>query len=125
MLQNLLKGLQSGMSGASTAGAFGPGGQNFLGGAGTAMGAGTANEFGVGNVAGDGMASLMGKLQNMTPDQKLQMSGQLAQFAAPPSGMQPLAPVTPQQTQYADFVNPAGQSGVALPQMRTPLGIGS
>lgn len=125
MMQNLLNGLQSGMSGASTAGAFGPGGQNYLGGPGTAIGAGTTNEFGAGNVAGDGLASIMGKLQNMTPEQQLQISGHLAQFAAPPAtGMQPLAPVTPQQSSYSDFMQPAGQGQMPVPGLRTPIGIG-
>ena len=124
-LMNAVKGVGTGATGASTSGAFGPGGQNFLGGQGTAMGAGTVNEFGAGNVAGDGLASIMGKLQNMTPEQQLQISGHLAQFAAPPAtGMQPLAPVTPQQSSYSDFMQPAGQGQMPVPGLRTPIGIG-
>lgn len=124
---NGLKSMGTGMSGAATSGTFGAGGKPFLGGEGTALGGGAMGEFGVGATVGGaaktGLEGLMGKVQNMTPEQKLMIASQMAQFAAPPAmgAMQrPQAPVP----QYSNFMNPAAGQPTPAPQLRTPLGIG-
>lgn len=118
---NSFAGLLGGMNGVASAGAFGAGRAPYLGGAGTAIGGG---EFSSMQNAGGGLNALMGKLQNMTPEQQQQLVGHLAQFAAPPQGAMPsgATPMPVPQTNYASFVNPGMQT--ALPQLRTPMGIG-
>ena len=129
---NAMKGFGTGASGAATSGTFGAGGQGFLSGQGTAMGGNALSEFGAAptagaNVAG-GLEGFMGKLQglqDMTPEQQMQIATQMAQFAAPPpmQAMQAMPPRQPPQQQYASFMNPAGQAPAPAPQMRTPLGM--
>ena len=124
----MFSAMMNGASGAATSGAFGAGGKSFLSGPGTAMGGGAVSEFGVGASVGagakGGLDALMGKLQNMTPEQQLMIASQMAQFAAPP----PMAPMAPQAgggaPQYSSFMNPAGGQPAPAPQLRTPLGIG-
>ena len=122
----MFSAMMNGASGAATSGAFGAGGKSFLSGPGTAMGGGSVGEFGVGASVGGaakgGLDALMGKLQNMTPEQQLMIASQMAQFAAPP----PMAPMAPQgggAPQYSSFMNPAGGQPAPAPQLRTPLGI--
>lgn len=122
---NGLKGVQTGASGAASSGVFGAGGQNFLGGQGTALGAGAVKEFGamptLGANASQGMAGIMEKFNSMTPEQSLQIATQMAQFGAPPPMQQLQAPQI-KAPQYSQFVQPQMQSqaGTAL---RSPLGV--
>lgn len=115
---NGLKGLQTGGSGAATSGVFGAGGQNFLGGNGTALGPGTINEFGAMPTAGKGLADVFSKFDNMTPEQSLHIATQMAQFGAPPQMPQMQAPQI-KAPQFSQFVQPQAQ---AIPQLRTPMG---
>ncbi len=119
-----LNGIKPGATQSATAGVFGPGGKNYLGGAGTALGKGASNEFGMGASLSAGanksLQQLVGKMDNMSPEQSLMIAQQMAQFAAPPQ-FPPVA--TPQQAapQFSNFMQPGGQSRITS-QLRTPLG---
>lgn len=142
MFANMLgttRALASGASGSASAGAFGAGGSNFLGGQGTALG---MREFspaqamggqvsaamgtgGNGGVDGGTLQKLLDKMQNMTPEESANLATTMASVAAPPAqgAMQAPMPSLPQSNlSYADFVNPGAKQ--AAPVMRTPLGIG-